>query len=186
MTDVAEKLYERLLVLRFQAGDEAAFAELVERYHFRLRYFVRKILGELDCSDDVVQDVWFDVFRQANRLRDASAFATWVYRIAHDRACRTLRRRGVQYVSIEEAAIVADSTSEADFSAEEIGRIHAGMDALPFEQREALVLRFIEEMSYEDIARVVGCPVGTVRSRIHYAKQSLRVILERTQLREPS
>src|SRR6185369_4401105 len=106
MADVAERLYERLLVLRCQAGDEAAFAELVERYHVRLRFFVRKILGGLDNADDVLQEVWFDVFRKCHRLKEPAAFATWVYRIAHDQACRELRRRGVQHVSLEEAAPV--------------------------------------------------------------------------------
>src|SRR4051812_44770159 len=93
MTDTADELYERLLVLRCQAGDEAAFAELVERYQPRLRYYLRKMLAGTDRADDVYQDVWFDVFRAVPRLANPGAFRAWLYRITRDRALRELRRR---------------------------------------------------------------------------------------------
>ena len=70
MADTPDQLYERVLVLRCQAGDDAAFAELLERYQPRLRYYLRKMLVGTDCADDVHQDVWFDVFRSACCLRD--------------------------------------------------------------------------------------------------------------------
>src|SRR5213075_3231138 len=93
MTDPADRIEERLLVLRCQAADEAAFEQLVARYQPRLRYFLRKLLGgDADRADDALQDVWFDVIRALPRLQDAGAFAAWVYRIARDRAFRQLRR----------------------------------------------------------------------------------------------
>src|SRR5580704_15164394 len=91
MTDSAEHLYERVLILRFQTGDEAAFTELVERYHVRVRYYLRKMLGDAHLADDALQDVWLDVFRALPRLADPGAFAAWLYRIARDRAFRMLR-----------------------------------------------------------------------------------------------
>src|SRR5688500_12888113 len=96
MTVPAEQIYERLLVLRAQAGDEAAFGELVEAYSPRLRYFLRKLVASADGADDTLQDVWLDVFRHLPKLNDPQAFVAWLYRVARDRAFGRLRktRRG--------------------------------------------------------------------------------------------
>jgi RNA polymerase sigma-70 factor (ECF subfamily) len=180
MTDPAERLYERVLVLRCQAGDEAAFAELVERYAPRLRYYLRKMLGGTHTVEDALQEVWLDVFRAVPRLADPAAFPAWLYRIARDRGCRTLRSLRRVSRPLVESDLAAEAENGATFSAEDAARIHAALDELAPEQREVLVLRFLEEMTYEDIARVIGCPAGTVRSRIHYGKRALRRALERT------
>ncbi len=177
MTDPADRWYEQLLVLRCQAGDDAAFAELVERYGPRLRYFVRRLLGEADAAD-VLQDVWLDVYRGIGRLADAGAVAAWLYRIARDRAYRVLRKRRPTPAALD-GVDVADDSDAVTFSAEDAARIHAALSALEPEHREVLILRFLEAMSYDEIARVVGCPVGTVRSRLHYGKLALRRRLEK-------
>jgi len=181
MTDQAELIYERLLVVRAQAGDEAAFAELVECYSPRLRYFLRKLLSSTDGAEDALQDVWLDVFRHLPRLADPQAMVAWLYRIARDRAFGRLRKtRTVEPLDESQIADVA-SAEEPEFAVEDAARVHAALDGLPPEQREVLVLRFLEDMSYEQIARVVGCQLGTVRSRIHYGKQALRRLLDKDQ-----
>ncbi len=178
MIDPAELIYERLLVVRAQAGDESAFVELVERYSPRLRYFLRKILASADSAEDALQDVWVDVLRHLPRLEDPLALRAWLYRIARDRAFGRLRKARRVEVPLDELQAVDPATAEEnDFSAEDAARIHAALDGLPEEQREVLVLRFLEEMSYDEIARVLGCQLGTVRSRIHYGKQALRRLL---------
>jgi RNA polymerase sigma-70 factor (ECF subfamily) len=179
MTDAADWLYERVLVLRCQAGDEAAFAELVARYQPRLRYYLRKMLREGHAAEDALQDVWLAVFRAVPRLADAGAFRAWVYRIARDRALREFRKR-TPHRSLEREDFIEGCAEEDAFSAADVERVHAALDELPPEQREAVVLRYIEDMSYEEMAQVVGCPLGTVRSRLHYAKRALRRLLERT------
>jgi RNA polymerase sigma-70 factor (ECF subfamily) len=179
MTDQAELIYERLLVVRAQAGDEAAFAELVERFSPRLRYFLRKLSGPGDGVEDALQDVWLDVFRHLPRLADPQALVAWLFRIARDRAFGRLRKSHHDPQPLDEANVVdLAAADEDDFSPEDAQRIHAALDSLPPEQREVLVLRFLEEMNYEDIARVVGCQLGTVRSRIHYGKRALRRALK--------
>jgi RNA polymerase sigma-70 factor (ECF subfamily) len=177
MTDPADRLLERLLVVRCQTGDEAAFAELIERYRPRLHYFVRKLVGDAE-ADDVLQDVWLDVYRGLWRLSDAGAFAAWLYRMARDRAYRVLRKRRPGQLPLDSAEPI-DEAAEATFSADEAAQIHVALGELEPQHREVLILRFLEEMSYEDIARVVGCPRGTVRSRLHYGKRALRRVLER-------
>jgi RNA polymerase sigma-70 factor (ECF subfamily) len=176
VAQVADRLYERMLVLRCQAGDEAAFAELVERYDARLRYYLHKLMGE--SPDDALQDVWLDVFRGMSRLTEPGALPAWLYRIARDRAFRIFRKRRILALPIEPED-VAESAEEEEFSSEDAERVHAALDRLPAEQREVVVLRFLEDMSYEDIARVTGSALGTVRSRLHYAKRALRRMIER-------
>src|SRR5260370_330227 len=102
MPDPADRIYERLLLLRCQAGDGDAFAELVKRYSPRLRYFLRRLLTDFDAVEDLLQEVWFDVFRGLDRLLDLGAFPSWVYRIARDRAARRLRRRQLPRESIND------------------------------------------------------------------------------------
>jgi RNA polymerase sigma-70 factor, ECF subfamily len=184
MSDSTDRLYETVLVLRCQAGDEAAFAELVERYQPRLRYYLRKMLHDLQGAEDALQDVWLDVFRAVSRLAEVAAFRAWLYRIARDRALREFRKRRPLLQALEELDPVDGQAEEEHFTAEDVEHIHAALDELPAEQREVLVLRYIETMTYEAIAQVVGCRVGTVRSRLHYAKRALRAVLERKSLHD--
>src|SRR5438105_1927397 len=136
MTDPTDRLYERLLVVRCQTGDEAAFAELVERYQPRLRYYLRKMLREAHAAEDALQDVWLDVFRAVPRLADAGAFRAWLYRIARDRALRQLRKRRPPCQPLHEGDLWHAGTEEADFSAEDAEHIHTALDGLAAEHRE--------------------------------------------------
>jgi RNA polymerase sigma-70 factor (ECF subfamily) len=183
MDELADKLYEQILVLRCQTGDGAAFGELVERFAARLRYYVRTLLGRERQADaeDVLQDVWLDVHRSIATLSDPGALVAWLYRVARNRTVRHLRKRVMPTRTIEEIATVGEIDRGGEFAIEEAEAIHLALDGLAPEHREVLVLRFLEEMSYEGIATVTGCPVGTVRSRIHYAKLALRRAMEKNE-----
>ena len=181
MTDVADRLYRNLLILRCQAGDRLAFEELIAGYGSGLRYFLEKMLGEGHAAEDLFQDVWLDVFRGIAKLTNPQAFPAWLYRIARNRVYAELRRRRPKVWPADEMDLIPnEETREADFTAEDAARVHAVLDQLAPEHREILLLRFIEEMSYQDIARVTGRQVGTVKSRLHYAKQALRRLMERS------
>jgi RNA polymerase sigma-70 factor (ECF subfamily) len=179
MTDVADRLYERVLVLRAQLADESAFAELVERYHGRLLFFLAKMLGDAHRAEDALQEVWLDAWRGLARLVDAGAFRAWIYRVARDRANRQLRRRRLPTSDLETCQSASDAAEE-EFSADELVLVREAVDRLPPEQREAVLLRYMEGMSYDEIAGVAGCQIGTVRSRLHYAKQTLKEQLKGT------
>jgi RNA polymerase sigma-70 factor (ECF subfamily) len=136
----------------------------------------------VDLADDVLQDVWLDVFRSVNKLAQPAAFSKWLYRIARDRAYRELRRPRPRW--LDETTDVDLHHQEADFSAEDAEQIHVLLGKLAPEHREVLLLRFMEDMSYQDIAEVIACPIGTIRSRIHYAKRALQELMEKEKQNE--
>jgi RNA polymerase sigma-70 factor (ECF subfamily) len=176
MTDIVERVYRSVLVVRCQTGDCAAFEELIKLYHGRLRYFLASMVGDDHAADDLLQEVWFEVYRGVARLADPGAFPAWLYRIARRRALRELRKKRQPLSSLEGLDVAREE--EDDFSAEDAERVHAALGQLAPLHREVLLLRFFEGMAYEDIACVTGCQLGTVRSRLHYAKRALRRVME--------
>jgi RNA polymerase sigma-70 factor (ECF subfamily) len=159
--------------VRFQAGDETAFVEIVQRYHQRLRYYVRRLSVDASRADDVLQEVWLAVYRSLPRLRRPGALAAWLYRIARNAAMAEQRRDRAMVGLEQEAEAPAATETEPDLAPEDVAKMHSCLDGLAPHHREVLVLRFFEGLSYEDIADVVGSPLGTVRSRLHHAKRAL-------------
>lgn len=160
---------DRLLVLRCQAGDDEAFAELYRRHADGLRGYVRGFL-EPEAADDVLQEVWLTVLRRIRDVTNPDGFRTWLFRTARHRAIdalRTDRRREAL------AATVAGSEARGG-APEDRMAFEAAIAGLSPEHREAIRLRFFEDLTYTEIASVVGCPLGTVRSRIHQARARLR------------
>ncbi|MEZ5965472.1 MAG: sigma-70 family RNA polymerase sigma factor [Planctomycetota bacterium] len=173
MTGARDRLREQVLVLRCQAGDAAALAALVERHDRRLRHYVRHMLSNTGAAADVVQDVWCGVFRTLPRLRDPHAFVPWLYRVARNRVQLERRRRRLPVVGGAVESLPAPG-DRARSSAVDTAAVRGALDRLCSDHREVLVLRFLHEMSYQQIAAVIGRPIGTVRSRLHHAKTSLR------------
>jgi RNA polymerase sigma-70 factor (ECF subfamily) len=178
MADPIDPIYWRLLVLRCQVGDRAALAELVAYSQPRLRGFLFNMVGDRENLDDLEQDIWADIFRDLPRLNDASAFFSWMFRIARNRVARALRRKTPLIFSDENIVDAPDGEEPPGFTADDAQRVHTALNRLAQEHREVILLRFIEHMSYEEIATIVDCPVGTVKSRIHGAKRVLRQLLE--------
>ena len=165
------------IVRRCQAGERAAFEELFEVYQPRLKYYVRRLDGS-DSVDDILQDVWLTVFRKISKLKDGRLFAVWLYRIARNKVYDRFRRKDRFAPLPQENELAAADNEKVVFDAG-AERVHQAMEKLKPYHREVLTLCFLERMSYTDIAEVVGCGIGTVRSRIYYAKRSLRAEMER-------
>jgi RNA polymerase sigma-70 factor, ECF subfamily len=182
MTNQLESLYWQVLVVRCQVGDHAAFEELVNQCQPRLRGFLCKLVGGQQAIDDLLQDIWIDVFRDLPKLANPGAFLPWLYRVARNRAYRLFRRHAQTIESLDMHDLSdAEKQNPADeFTAEDAQAVHAALDDLSAEHREVLLLRFMEDMSYDDIAAVIDCQVGTVKSRLYHAKQALRNILEKS------
>jgi RNA polymerase sigma-70 factor (ECF subfamily) len=168
-----DALWLPLLVLRCQAGDEQAFSRLFEHFAPRTLAYLRGLVGE--DAEDVQQEVWLTVYRQVASLGDLRAFRTWLFRITRHRAIDHLRRRHREqelFVEANDVEVIADPGSGEGASVD-LAVFGELFERLPPLQREALALRYRDEMSYAEIAVVVGCSVGTVRSRLFYARQRL-------------
>ena len=175
MAVTPQQIYEQTLVVRSQLGDEPAFQELLTLHGPRLLHFTRQMMNSSpDSVEDLTQEIWVAIFRGLPGLLDVTKFRPWAFRIARDRIYREYRRRKLPLQPLDDAAtddLPETGDLNAAVNAEEL---HHCLDALSPEHREVLVLRFLEEMSYEEIARVTGSAPGTVRSRIHYGKRALK------------
>ena len=168
---------EALLVVRAQLGDQQAFMELVARYQRRLLYYLRRFRGGPSVAEDTLQEVWLVAIRKLKSLRDPRRFRPWLYGIARHKALQTLERKPVTESLIEEPP-GGEEIEESSFLAVYAENLHAALERLPLLHKEVLVLRFLESMSYEEMAQVLGCEFGTVKSRLHYAKRMLRQTLQ--------
>ena len=184
--DSVQQILQRLLVIRCQAGDQRALEELYRTHAPALGYYLRRLLRHEELAADLQQEVWLTVIRKIGGLRAPDAFVVWLYRIARAKAMDRAGDR-LATVPLEEDHIEAEiaDDSEPAFTAADAARVHAGLEDLPPPQREVLVLRFMQELSYEQIAQVVGCSMGTVRSRLHYAKLGLKKILDNQMEKQP-
>jgi RNA polymerase sigma-70 factor (ECF subfamily) len=185
---------EAALVQRCAAGDEAAFAELVAEHQRMVVQLAINLLGDRDEALDLSQDVFIRVFRTIGQFRGQSALRTWIYRIAINQARNRhrfwRRRRRADQVSLDaHVAEHGDFRCGAELGPDRIlaqkelaARLREALDGLPFDQRTVIVLREVDGLSYEDIAFSLGVAVGTVKSRLTRARQTLRAGLreERT------
>ena len=167
-----------LLVLRCQAGDERAFASLLDWFADRTLAHLEGLVGP--DAEDVQQDVWLAVYRGIRTLHNPRAFRTWLFRTTRHHAIDFLRRRKREERLMELAAVEAKGSYDVD-EERDLRVDPAVMDAVLSElspvHREVLLLRFRDELSYSEIAMVVGCPDGTVRTRLHHAKKKLYQLL---------
>ena len=174
----AAKLREQVLLLRCQIGDMDAFTELIEHYQRPLRYFINRLLDNSELTEDIFQDTWLTVIRRIHSLKELDAFPAWLYRIARNKVYQHLRtKRNVS--GLDENIPAENHAEDDDFSGEDAAKVHKCLKELLPEYREVLMLRFLEQMSYQHIARVLNCRLGTVRSRLYYAKIELKKELEK-------
>lgn len=180
-----DPILEHLLVLRAQVGDEQAFTRLFDRHGDRMLYYLRRLVGPAD-AEDALQEVWLVIHRKLGGLADASAFRPWIYQVARRLALARSRKQR-RALEVEAAAEVIAAPGEAldvgdALAALDVAAVHAALLRLPALHREALTLRLLEELSYDEIAAVVGCSPGTVRSRIHYGRKALQELLRAPRL----
>ncbi|MBX3704050.1 MAG: RNA polymerase sigma factor RpoE [Steroidobacteraceae bacterium] len=173
------------LVRRVQKGDKAAFDALVLKYQHKVLKLVQRYVRNPAEAEDIAQEAFIKAYRALPAFRGDSAFYTWLYRIAINTAKNSLvssRRRPVSYdldlqdgSQVQAHARLSDAeTPEALALTDEIRRtVNEAIEALPDDLRLAIVLRELEGLSYEDIARTMECPVGTVRSRIFRAREAI-------------
>ena len=175
------RLEEGRLVARILAGEPDLYGILVERYQRRLFRACRRMLGDADEADDVVQESFVRAWDHLDGFDPSYRFYTWLYTIARNRALNVLRGRKVRgAVSLSDEAapqLVAPAADRASAGVEdaELGAaLAACRETLPEDQRETFDLRHADGLSYAEIARATGAPEGTVMSRLHRAREKMR------------
>ncbi len=176
------------LIASFQNGNEQAYVELVRRYRDRLMTFVFRFLGDMDLSEDIVQDTMVKVYTHKHYYKEIAKFSTWIYTIAGNLAKTELRKRKrrkitqLSHMSTDDRKYEIPSTelqSEDIVQGEYAERdIQKAILQLPLHFRTVVILRDIQELSYEEISKIVNVPLGTVKSRINRARLQLQQSLK--------
>jgi len=179
---------DAVLVERTVAGDPRAYELLVIKYQRRIERLIGRLVRDTDLVQDIAQETFIRAYRALGQFRGDAQFYTWLYRIAVNTAKKTLmdlRRDPVvtetalrndedDETSAVEKELRTEETPESVLAAKEIAQaVNQAMQALPEELRQAVTLREIEGLSYEDIAEAMNCPIGTVRSRIFRAREAI-------------
>jgi RNA polymerase sigma factor RpoE len=183
---MSEREIDQVLVERAQGGDKRAFDQLVSKYQRKLGRLLSRFVRDSAEVEDVSQEAFIKAYRALSSFRGDSAFYTWLYRIGINTAKNYLVSQGrraptTTEFDTDEAETFDDATQLRDINTPEsllltkqIGEtINCAMDSLPEELRTAIVLREIDGMSYEEIAGIMDCPIGTVRSRIFRAREAV-------------
>lgn len=182
------------LVAHAVAGDQGAFELLVIKYQRRVERLIGRMVRDVDLVEDIAQETFIRAYRALHQFRGDAQFYTWLYRIAVNTAKKfllelkrdpTISQAAMQSSDDEDETFyprnesITHETPESVLAAKEIAlAVNAAMEALPDDLKQALTLREIDGMSYEDIAELMNCPMGTVRSRIFRAREAVSVKLK--------
>lgn len=173
-----DRLQFEWLALRCQTGESEAFADLIAVMERPLLYYAASLTGNPDTALDVLQEVWLKVIRGIRKLKDPGSLKPWLYTITHgvavDRIRRDYKRDKAEQAQLDGALDV----EEPSFDGEDAAAIHHALSRLGVKHREVLVLHFLQDLSIQQIAQVIACSQGTVKSRLHYAKRQMKLILE--------
>ena len=187
---MSDREIDQELVVRAQQGDKKAFDILVMKYQRKLARLISRFIRDAGEVEDVTQEAFIKAFRALPSFRGDSAFYTWVYRIGINTAKNYLVAQGrrtptstgldsEEVETMDSGGLLRDmNTPESLIMSKQIGEtVNAAMESLPEELKQAIVLREIEGLSYEEIAESMDCPIGTVRSRIFRARETVAMKL---------
>jgi RNA polymerase sigma-70 factor (ECF subfamily) len=177
-----------VLVERVNAGDKQAFGLLVSKYQRRIQRLIGRMVRDVDLVEDIAQETFIRAYRALHLFRGEAQFYTWLYRIAVNTAKKALLdlkrnpTRSDSFAGAEDEdetswrkeELTNDETPESSLAAKELASVvNEAVDALPEDLKQAITLREIEGLSYDEIALVMDCPIGTVRSRIFRAREAI-------------
>jgi RNA polymerase sigma-70 factor (ECF subfamily) len=162
------------LALRCQLGEREAFDLLIDRWHGPLWTYARRLTGSDDAAHDAVQDAWLRIVRGLPGLRDATRLRPWLFGIMRRTLMDRLRGRYAAPTPSDVDPDTLAAGAPADDPEAGDAALHQGLERLPVVEREALTLFYLRELSLDEVAELLGVPVGTVKSRLHRGRRMLR------------
>jgi RNA polymerase sigma factor (sigma-70 family) len=183
-----EDATDEALIHRYAGGESAAFARLYRRHELRVWRYIMRSVGNRASADEIMQEVWFAVAREAHRYRPDARFTTWLFTVARNRVIDEVRarRRGVA-IEVERAGgsplieqlatEPAAGPLEAVVVRDQAGALARALRELPQEQRDVFLLHVEADLTVEEVARITGCSFETAKSRLRYARGKLRELL---------
>lgn len=168
-----------LSVLRCKRGEKQAFEALIREWEARLLFYVRRLVGTEEDAWDVLQQTWMKVLTGIKTLENPEHLPTWLYQIARRTAASHWRGHYREQARLEDNGDLAElADTEEAWNFEDAEQVHRALGRLSLAHREVLTLHFMDDLSLEQMAEVLAVPVGTVKSRLCYARRALRAILE--------
>lgn len=184
-----EDIQDELLVMKAQEGDGDALKALVTKWHPRFTRLAWRLTNQREAACDIAQDAWVAIVRGLGRLDDPARFRAWAYRIVTNK-CRDWTRKRIAGRKVQRTLEAESSSSgmeskegsqEETETVDEAKRLREMLATLPDDQRAILSLYYLDDLGIAEIARVMGVPKGTIKSRLFYARDRLRRALERTE-----
>ena len=179
----AQALEEDVYLIQLIAGgNENSFGEIYRRYHQPIYNYLLRIVQDDAGADDILQEVFLAVWQGAGKFKQKASVKTWIYRIAYRQSISWLRKHGRKSspAELEEVVDSGESPEERALTAIRNVNIKRAIEGLSPKHRAVLELAFVQDMSYMEIAEILDCPVGTVKSRMSYALRHLNQILVKT------
>jgi RNA polymerase sigma-70 factor (ECF subfamily) len=174
-----DAILHELLILRCKRGDERAFTELIRLWEKRLFFYIRRLVATEEDAWDVLQQTWLKVLQGIKSLKESGSLPTWLYKIARRVAMSQWRGNYREQSHLAEKALQREATREDENQAfDDADQVTTALSRISIDHREVLTLYFLEDLSLDGIAEVLGIPLGTVKSRLSYAKRALRSVIE--------
>ena len=176
---------ETELISRCKQGDQEALKEIFNQYHKKVYSIAYGVVREREDALDIVQEVFIKLYRSIRNFKGQSKFYTYLYRMAMNTAIDHSRKKGRSLFSSLDQMEGFQPSESAEKRPDSIllykeleGRVKAALEKLPADQRMALIFREVEGLSYQEMAETMGCSIGTVMSRLHYARKKIRELLK--------
>jgi RNA polymerase sigma-70 factor (ECF subfamily) len=180
---IAVSITDTELLRQVAAGDEAAFAELYDLYAPAVYNYLLRLVNESTVAEEILQEVFLAMWQSAHRFREEAKVKTWLFRIAHHQAVSWLRRtRAVLWPDDDLEDEEHDHIEEHLTRSWQIDQVRAALARLSPNHRAVIELTFVQGLSYSEIAEVMSCPIGTVKSRMSYALRHLNTLLIEAEL----
>ena len=173
-------IYYELLILRCKRGQKEALEELVQNWEKRLFYYIHRLIEDELEAWSILQEVWVKVFQNIKKVREPIKLPVWLYSITRKTVISHLRKKYLEKeLLIKDGHKLNVEEGESQYSFDNAEQVHYGLDKISLPHRDILTLFFLQDLSLEEIAEILQIPKGTVKSRLYYAKQALKDVLEK-------